>query len=143
MSTLPTNCTNPVVTSLTVSRLFNLGNYQHERIEVTVKACGYETSDGVQVECHIHDPVNVLENIRTTLAACGPIEKEWAVEQGERIKRGEVVIWDGQGDHPGREYVGSEIAKESLQELERYNTIEAARKQRLQLLNNLGTVTLS
>lgn len=135
--------TNPVVTSLTVSRLFNLGNYQHERIEVTVKACRYEPASCTQVECHIDNPVNVLENIRTTLAACGPIEKEWAANMGERIKRGEVIVWDGQGDHPGREYVGSDMAKEHLQELEKYEALEAARKQRLQLLNNLGTVTLS
>lgn len=140
---MSTSSLDPVVTSLTVSRLFNLGNYQHERIEVTVKACGYETSDGIKVECLIHDPVLVLENIRATLAACEPIEKEWSVIMGERIKRGEVIVWDGQGDNPGREYVGSDIAKEHLQELEKYETREAARKQRLQLLNNLGTVTLS
>lgn len=135
--------TDPVVTSLTVSRLFNLGNYQHERIEVTVKACGYETSDGTQVECHIHDPVRVLENLRSTIAECEPIEKEWSVISGEKIKRGEIVVWDGKDDPPGRIYVGSDIAKEHLQELEKYEALEAARKQRLQLLNNLGTVTLS
>lgn len=133
----------PVVTSLTVSRLFNLGNYQHERIEVTVKANGYELNDGTTVECHIENPVLVLENLRSTIAACGPIEKEWSATMGERIKRGEVVIWDGQGDHPGMEYVGSESAREYLYELEKYETLEAARKHRLQLLNNLGTVTVS
>lgn len=132
------NPLTPAVRRITVARLFNLGNYEHERIEVEVKAIGYETTDGEHVECPIANPAQVLTELRELLEKAKPVEMLWDAQMGFRIDRGEVKI-DDSGTADG-ETVGSQSAQHYLNALQAYRTAVGEQKAAIARLNELGTV---
>lgn len=132
------NPLTPAVRRITVARLFNLGNYEHERIEVEVQAIGYEERDGTHVECHIDNPAHVLTQLRDLLEKAKPVEMSLYSQMGFRIERGEVKIDDG-GTSDG-ETVGSQSAQHYLNALQAYRTAVGEQKAAIARLNELGTV---
>lgn len=132
------NACQPVVRRITAARLYNLGNYEHERIEVEVQAIGYETTDGTPVDCHIQNPAQVLTELRDLLEKAKPVEMSWDAQMGFRIDRGEVKI-DDSGTAEG-ETVGSQTAQHYLNALQAYRTEVGEQKAAIARLNELGTV---
>lgn len=132
------NACKPVVRRITVARLFNLVNYDHERIEVEVQAIGYEEHDGTHVECHIENPAKVLTELRELLEKAKTVEMSWDAHMGFRIDRGEVKI-DDSGTAEG-ETVGSQSAQHYLNALQAYRLAVGKQIDAIARLNELGTV---
>lgn len=132
-----------VVTKLTVARLFNLGNYEHERIEVTVEARGMEAHDGSHIPDSISSPEIVLAELRHAVECCKPVEKEWEVVHAESIESGNTIVWDGQGDEPMSNYVSSEVARDCLSALATYRAKVQQRNEGFLRLRSLGQVSVN
>ena len=127
-----------VVTKLTVARLFNLGNYEHERIEVTVEARGMEARDGSHIPDSITNPDIVLAELRLALECCKPVKKAWEVTQAERIERGELSVWNGEGEEPTTEYVRTPIANAYREALKAYTEECDKRSASVHRLRSIG-----
>ena len=127
-----------VVYRLTVARLFNLGNYEHERIEVEVRGRGYELRDGTPVESAIENPAAVLTELRELLEKAKPVEMNWDAERGFKIDRGELKIDDSADAPPGT--VTSGEAEAMLEALKAWRVAVADQKAAIARLNELGTV---
>lgn len=95
------NPTSPVITKLKVARLYNTGNYEHERIEITIEAVGYELQDGSHVQCHIERPGDLLGEVRSLMDTLKPEEIPIAVQFVEDVQCGRTRVrtdsepWDG------------------------------------------------
>lgn len=126
-----------VVYKLTVARLFNLGNYERERIEVEVRGRGYELHDGTPVESAIENPAAVLTELRELLEKAKPVEMNWDAERGFQIDRGELKI-DDSPEAVGA--VGSGEAEAMLEALKKWRVAVADQKAAISRLNELGTV---
>lgn len=129
-----------VVYKLTVARLFNLGNYEHERIEVEVRGRGYELHDGTPVESAIENPAQVVTELRELLEKAKPVEMNWDAQQGFRIDRGELKI-DDSLEAAGA--VGSGEAEAMLEALKKWRIAVAEQKAAIARLNELGTVRIA
>ena len=129
-----------VVCKLTVARLFNLGNYEHERIEVEVRGRGYELRDGTPVESAIENPAEVLTELRELLEKAKPVEMNWDAERGFEIDRGELKIDDSPEAPAGT--VGSGEAEVMLEALKAWRVAVSDQKAAIARLNELGTVRI-
>ncbi len=129
---------NAVVYKLTVARLFNLGNYEHERIEVEVRGRGYELSDGTPVESAIENPSKVLAELRELLEKAKPVDMSYGAEIGEEIERGIIQV-RLEGDLEGVEKENADVYAE---ELAAYRSKVDAQKAAIARLNELGTVRI-
>lgn len=134
------NAGQAVVHKLTVARLFNLGNYEHERIEVEVRGRGYELHDGTPVESAIENPAAVLTELRELLEKAKPIQMDWDAERGFEIDRGELKIDDSLEAPAGT--VGSGEAEAMLEALKKWRASVADQKVAIARLNELGTVRI-
>lgn len=109
-----------IITELTVKRLFNLGNYEHESIEVHIAR-----------QFGILNPVETIQKTRVALNACKPAEVGWEAEQGIGIEVG--TIDKTQFDES--QLCEFELAKNQ------YRADLVLREQQIAFLDTLGTVT--
>lgn len=126
------NPASAVVYKLTVARLFNLGNYEHERIEVEVRARGLEMYDGTLVESAIENPAAVLTELRELLEKAKPVEMTYGAELGEKIERG-ILKADSLDEFNAATYAD---------ELAAYRSKLESQKAAIARLNKLGTVRI-
>lgn len=130
------NSDYPVVTKIKVARLFNLGNYEHERIEVTVCARGIE---GEMTPCPIKQPGSVLIELQRLLEQAAPVSMTQQAIEGKKLETSELNVrpddapWDGDS-------VTQTEAIECAKALEQYRIACTMRKAALQKLNDLGSV---
>lgn len=133
------NPTQPVVTKLRVTRLFNLGNYEHEKIEITVEAAGAETGHGPRF---IENPADVLAEVRMILEQCERTEKSCDAENGERIETGELKLQpEGHVPEYGDGFIGKEEHVRCLEAINEWRRKETERQLYLRRLNDLGRVS--
>lgn len=109
-----------LITEITVKRLFNLGDYEHESIEVKV-----QRPNGIE------NPVGTLQNVRVALNACKAVEKGYMEETGIGIEVG--TIDKTQFDES--QLCEFELAKNQ------YRQELALRAMNISFLDTLGTVT--
>lgn len=129
-----------VVYKLTVARLFNLGNYEHERIEVEVRGRGHELYDGTLVESAIEHPAQVVTELRELLEKAKPVEMTYGAELGEKIERGILkVAQDGDSEAIG---IDKQNAAAYGDELLAYRSKVESQKAAIARLNELGTVRI-
>lgn len=136
------NPAQPVVTKLRVTRLFNLGHYEHEKIEVTVEAVGLLHIDQGHIPTFIENPADVLAEVRMILEQCERTEKSCDAENGERIETGELKLEpDGHVPKYGDGFIGKEEHDSCLAALEQWRRKETERQLYLRRLNDLGRVS--
>lgn len=130
------NSDYPVVTKITVARLFNLGNYEHERVEVTVCARGIE---GEMTPCPIKQPGSVLIELQRLLEQAAPVSMTERAIAGKKLEtcklnvRPDDAPWDDDS-------VTQTEAIACAKALEQYRIACTMRKAALQKLNDLGSV---
>lgn len=123
-----------IVSKITVARLFNLGNYEHERIEVTV-----ESEDFPEIK----SPEIVLAELRNVLKCCEPIMAGYSENTGRAIEEGKVFVWDGSGNPPEGTWVGADVAAEYIDAWKKYQIAESKRLAGFLRLRELGQVTVT
>jgi len=109
-----------IITELTVKRLFNLGNYEHEAVEVKI-----------QRFYGIENPAETLQKTRDALNACKGVEKGYMEETGLAIEAGLISK---------EMYEESQLAEFELAK-DQYREKLALREQQIAFLDTLGTVT--
>lgn len=126
----------PTVRKIVVRRLFNLGNYEHESIELTVRPAGMELEDGSEFEGILENPEETLAEVRAALEACKPVEMPWDAQKGLELEKFPAVEGDPLSPEP-------EEAERYRQALAEYRAAELRRAESLRRLNKLGEVVVS
>lgn len=126
----------PTVRKIVVRRLFSLGNYEHESIELTVRPAGMELEDGSESEGIFENPAETLAEVRAALEACKPVEMPWDAENGLELEKFPIVEGDPLSPEPDE-------AERYLQALADYRSEELRRAEALRRLNKLGEVVVS
>ena len=123
----------PTVREIVVRRLFNLGNYEHESIELKVRPAGMELEDGSVSDGIFENPVETLAEIRAAIEACKPVEMPWVAQRGLELEKSEP------------DYLSPTPEEDAacLQALADYRSAMAARGERIRRLNKLGEVVVS
>ena len=116
--------------------MFNLGNYEHESIEITVRPAGLELEDGSESEGIFENPFETLAEVRSVLEACKPVEMPWDAQKGLELEKFPLVEGDPLAPTP-------EEAERYRQALAEYKSAMAARGERIRRLNKLGEVVVS
>lgn len=127
---------DPVVTKIKVARLFNLGNYEHERIEVTVCARGVL---GEMTPCPIKEPGSVLIEVQRLLEQASPVSMTAEAIAGKRLETCELNVRPDDAPWDSNSVTQTE-AVECAKALEQYRIACTLRKAALQKLNDLGSV---
>jgi hypothetical protein len=78
-----------MITTVTYARLFNLGNYENERLEVTFTVENGDVSAAF-LECHTAVVAAQAQLVAEREAAEKRLREEWEAEQKERRARAEA-----------------------------------------------------
>ncbi|MBN8249366.1 MAG: hypothetical protein J0L84_18220 [Verrucomicrobia bacterium] len=124
---------SPVVSRLTVARLFNLGNYEHERIEIEVRPRG----------SHFSSPLQTLGEVRAALAACRPVEEPWNLDRARSFAAGHIPVWNGVGDEPEGDWVSPTQSEELLAVLKEYEAKVVVQRLAIETLRRMGDVEIT
>lgn len=122
---------NPTVSKITVARLFNRGNYEHERIEIEVRP-----SDGAAFP----DPLETLDEVRAAVGACAPVKEPWNLDRARQVAAGQILTWNGEGEEPECDWVSPENAAQLLEVIQKYEADVAAQRRAMEALRRMGTV---
>ena len=122
-----------IVTEITVKRLFNLGDFEHESIEVKIqKPFSIETENGITTgHDPIENPVETLQRTREALNACKGVEKGYMEETGLGIESGTFAK---------ENYNEAQLAEFALA-VDQYRANLALREKQIAFLDTLGAVT--
>ena len=123
----------PTVSKITVARLFNCGNYEHERIEIEVRP-----EDGAAFE----DPLQTLDEVRAAVGACAPVKEPYGLDRARQFAAGQIPTWNGEGEEPECDWVSPENGAQLLEMIQKHEAEVVAQRLALESLRRMGTVNI-